>query len=396
MRRIDFKMVLLIAGLVMAVAAVFGVAKLVDANHKGQGEVIEDIKTLNSALRIEYSIFSEEQQLILAPAKDYVESNGSVSMQSIMDSYQFSADRLDIGLPVRIEYEVKGMPEGCEVASAKLEVSEDALYTAPRRFTMSGTRCYTDIYLLKTNMKHYFRITMELSNGATAGVQGTFTTANTPRVLSIDGISNVRDIGGWVTTDGSTVRQGLLYRGSEPDGAVIPEYRITQTGIDHMLHVLKVRTQMDLRNSATSASGKDVLGESVTHTTYGAPQYADALGSQHNATMRAIFSDLADADNYPIYLHDTYGRDQVGTVCYILEAALGMTDEDLMREYRLSILNHQGLHTEEMNAFLEQFSKLSGATKQEKAENYLRSIGLTSAQIRSMQEIFLEPAVAAE
>jgi protein-tyrosine phosphatase len=389
-------MVLLILCLMVAVAAVFGVAKLVDANHVGSGEPIEDIKVTDSALRIEYTIFSEEQQLILEPAKVYIEQNGATDLQTIKNNYRYNVDRLDTGLSVRIAYEVKGMPLGAEVASAKLEVSENALFTAPRKFTMSGIECYADVYLLKTNTKYYFRITLELSDGTTTGVHGTFTTANTPRILSIDGVPNVRDIGGWTTNDGSTVRQGLLYRGGELDGAVKTEYRITQTGIDHMLRVLKVRTQMDLRNSSSSAAVTNPLGESVTHNTYGAPQYADAFKSANAQTMRRIFSDLADEDNYPIYIHDTYGMDQVGTVCYILEAALGMTDEDLNREYRMSILCYNSLHGDEMNAFLEAFGKLDGVSRQEKAENYLLSIGVTAGEIEAIRDILLEPAPKTE
>lgn len=396
MRRINWRMYLLVAGLVLAVVAIFGIAKLVDANHVGSGEPIEDIKTINSAVRIEYSIFSEEQQLILAPAKDYIEKNGSATLQSIKDSYRYDVDRLDVGLPVTIAYEVKGMPEGCEVSSAKLEISEDAQYTAPRRFIMEGTRCSADVYLLKTNTKHYFRITLNLSNGAQTGVQGTFKTANTPRILSIDGVPNVRDIGGWTTTDGSAVRQGLLYRGGEMDGAVKADYKITQTGIDHLLRVLKVRTQMDLRDPAVNEAAESPLGNMVNHEYYNAPQYVDVFKSTNYQTVRRIFAALADADNYPIYIHDTYGIDKTGTICYLLEAVLGVSDDDLLRDYRISTLCHGGVHGDEMDAFLEQFGKLSGDTAQEKAEGYLRSIGVTADELASLRIILLEPAAQTE
>ncbi len=396
MRRKDLRMYLLVVGLLLAVAAIFGIAKLVDNNHVGSGEPIEDIKILNSALRIEYSIFSEEQQLILEPAKYYIEKNGSVTLQSIKDDYRYDVDRLDVGLPVTITYEVKGMPEGCEVTSAKLEISEDAQYTAPRRFTMEGTRCSADVYLLKTNTKHYFRITLNLSNGAQAGVQGTFKTANTPRILSIEGVTDVRDIGGWTTNDGSTVRQGLLYRGGELDGAVEANHKITQTGIDHMLHVLKVRTQMDLRSSSVTEVKQDPLGATVTHTYYNSPSYADVFKSANAQTVRRIFSDLADADRYPIYIHDTYGVDQTGTICYLLEAVLGMKEEDLLRDYRMSTLCYGGVHGSDMDAFLAQFGKLSGGTAQAKAEGFLRSVGVTANEIAAIRTILLEPAAQTE
>ncbi len=46
---------------------------------------------------------------------------------------------------------------------------------------------------------------------------------------------------------------------------------------------------------------------------------------------------MADRENYPIYLHCTYGNDRTGTICYLLEALLGVRDEDLLKEYRLSV-----------------------------------------------------------
>ncbi len=396
MKRQNLKMYLLIAGLVLAAVAIFGIAKLVDVNHVGGGNPIEDIKTVNSALRIEYSIFAQEQQLILEPAKEYIEKNGSVTLQSLKDSYRYNVDRMDIGLPVNIAYEIKGMPDGCEVSSAKLEVSEDAQYTAPRRFTMEGTRCSADVYLLKTNTQYHFRITLELSNGAQAGVQGTFKTANTPRVLSIDGVPDVRDIGGWTTADGSTVRQGLIYRGGEMDGAVQADYKITQTGIDHMLHVLKVRTQMDLRDPAVNGGAASPLGNAVNHAYYHAPKYAEVFNRENFPAVRRVFAQLTNADHYPIYIHDTSGMDQTGTICYLLEAVLGVNEDDLKRDYRISTLCHGGVHGSEMDAFLEQFDKLSGDTAQEKAEGYLRSIGITDDEIASIRAILLEPAAQTE
>ena len=395
MERVNWKMVALVMGLVLAVGAVFGVAKLVDSNHRGEGERIEDMAMLNTAIRVEYSLFSEPQQLILEPAKVYLEKNGEVSLETLKQNYRYEVDRLDEGLPVRISYEVKGMPEGCSVSTAVLEVAEDAQFSAPRHFTMSEDRCYADVYLLKANTKYYFRIQLTLSNGASTGVSGDFTTADTPRLLSLDGAVNVRDIGGRTTVDGSTVRQGLLYRGSELDGAVNPDYRLSAIGAEHMLHVLKVRTRMDLRGPVEAAAG-DPLGDSVRLVTVAAPKYADAFADGNAAALKQIFAELAKANRYPIYMHDTDGTDQVGTVVYLLEAVLGMAEEDLNREYRASILCHKSLPGTDMNNFLAALDGLNGANRQEKAENYLLSIGVSEAELDAIRDIFLEPPTAAE
>lgn len=389
MRRIHRKTYLRAIGVVLALAVIFGVAKLVDTYHTGQGEPIADIRSLDSALRIEYSIFAEDQPLILPPAMDYIEKNGSVTLQSIKNEYRYDVDRLDIGLPVTVSYEIKGMPSNTKVAAAKLEVSEDETFTDSRRFNMEGTLCSAEVPLLKANTTYFYRITIELSNGVTTGTNGSFKTADTPRILSIDGVPNVRDIGGWKTADGKVIKQGVLYRGGEMDGAGKEEYKITQTGIDHMLHILKVRTELDLRDPSLASGDVGALGEVVNRINVHTPSYSNAFTESGKAAIGRVFETLADTDNYPMYLHDTHGMDQTGTVCYILEALLGVNEDDLMRDYRISILYHGGLHNNDMNAFVEQFNTLAGNTPQAKAETYLKSAGITDEQIAAIRDIFL-------
>ncbi len=389
MKRIHRKTYLRAIGVVLALAVLFGLAKLIDTYHTGQGEPIADIRSLDSSLRIEYSIFAEDQPLILQPAIDYIEKNGSATLQSIKNEYRYNVDRLDIGLPVTVSYEIKGMPANTQVTAAKLEVSEDEAFTAPRRFNMEGTLCSAEVPLLKTNATYFFRITIELSNGVTTGTHGSFKTADTPRILSIEGVPNVRDIGGWKTEDGKVIKQGMLYRGGEMDGAVKEDYKITQTGIDHMLHILKVRTELDLRDSSVASGNVGALGEVANRVSIHTPSYSDAFKDSGKAAIARVFETLADENAYPIYLHDTHGMDQTGTICYILEALLGVNEDDLMRDYRISILYHGGLHNNDMNAFVEQFNTLSGNNPQTKAETYLKSAGITDGQIAAIREIFL-------
>ena len=101
------------------------------------------------------------------------------------------------------------------------------------------------------------------------------------------------------------------------------------------------------------------------------------------------FSDLADESNYPIYLHCTYGRDRTGTVCYLLEAVLGLSDENLRREYEMSVFNDSYADFESFAGLTTMLSMYEGATTQEKAENYLLSIGVTADEIASIRRIFL-------
>ena len=106
--------------------------------------------------------------------------------------------------------------------------------------------------------------------------------------------------------------------------------------------------------------------------------------------VRALFADLADPNNYPMYLHCTYGRDRTGTICYLLEALLGVSDTDLRREYELTTFAYGSVASEDFAAFVTGIDVMEGSTTQEKVENYLLSIGVTPEEIESIRSIFLE------
>lgn len=59
------------------------------------------------------------------------------------------------------------------------------------------------------------------------------------RFLSLDGCFNFRDLGGYPTADGRTVRRGLVYRSDAL-------HRLTALG-NETFHALKIATVIDLR-----------------------------------------------------------------------------------------------------------------------------------------------------
>lgn len=67
------------------------------------------------------------------------------------------------------------------------------------------------------------------------------TVPKAPRLIDVDGISNVRDAGGWQAGN-AVIRQGLLYRGSEMNLIGNHAIEITPAGINTMLEELKIKT----------------------------------------------------------------------------------------------------------------------------------------------------------
>lgn len=341
-----------------------------------------------SSIIIETSFFEDDVTLVTAPVVEYMNAGINVKAGDIYKKYKESG-RIDAGVPVSFSFDVRGLTKNLTVESSELYISEDETFTNPMVYPFESDEGSVSVEFLKTNTRYYYRVKFMLSNGTTTSTQGSFRTADTPRILSIDGISNVRDIGGWMTAGGKRIRQGLLYRGTELDGAVESKYLLTADGMQDMLNVLGVRTDMDLRASTDNQYGTDALGNSVAHIYYNAPMYMGVFADGNKETVRRVFSDLADKNKYPVYLHCTYGLDRTGTMCYLLEGLLGVGHDDLMRDYQLSALCHGYVTDDEMEKFVNQLQSYPGSTTQQKVENYLLSIGVTPGEIQSIRDIFL-------
>lgn len=342
------------------------------------------------AIQIEIPLFDEDVLIVGPAVKAYADADKTVQAVSVYNDY-FALGQLDAGLPVTLYYNVKGMPAGCSVTGAEILISEYEDFSASDVYSLPSDETRVDVYHLKTNTQYYYRIDVSLSTGTKTSVCGSFKTADTPRFLSVDGVRNMRDIGGYRTLNGKTVRQGMLYRSTELDGKVEPKYTLTPEGRNDMLSILGIRTDIDLRHATDNPEGTNALGAGVKHTYYGAPMYGEAFTQEGKAAIRKIFAALADKNNYPVLMHCTHGMDRTGTVCYLLEAVLGMSEEDMMKEYQFSSLCHGNLWgLNEMNEFIGRLKAYDGATIEKKAENYLLSTGVTEAEIAAIREIFLE------
>ena len=97
---------------------------------------------------------------------------------------------------------------------------------------------------------------------------------------------------------------------------------------------LGVITDIDLRGDVGATSSS--FG--IKHKLYAIGNYYDVFKDDGNVGMCAVFKGLADVTKYPVYLHCTHGMDRTGIVCFILEAILGISEEDLVRDYQLSAL----------------------------------------------------------
>ena len=86
-------------------------------------------------------------------------------------------------------------------------------------------------------------------------------------------------------------------------------------------------------------------------------------------------------------MHCTYGADRTGTICYLLEAVLGVSRGDCLKEYGLTGRSLEDILTVE--AGLKEYDETGTMTLKEQAEAYLVSCGITMTDINIIREIFL-------
>jgi len=347
-----------------------------------------DVKNIENNISVEITNFQENVLLIDEKIETYLKSDPfKTSAEEVYKTYAGNKKQLNQGRPFVFSYNLNNAHEEMFGQKAMLYLSENKDFESMQTFEITNNSI--EIFSLKTDTKYYYQLIVILSNESIIGKTGSFVTSKSPRILKIDGIVNVRDIGGWQTSDGKQIKQCLLYRGSELDGAVEKNYKLSDNGKSEMINVLKIKTDMDLRNPNVNKEPFDALGEKVKHEYYNAPQYASVFEPDYRKTMQKIFSDLANEQNYPIYLHCTYGRDRTGTICAILEAFLGVSKEDIKRDYEISSFSYGKLDREWFDSFVEKLDAFEGKTLQQSAENYLLSLGLTEQELKNIKNIFL-------
>ena len=213
------------------------------------------------------------------------------------------------------------------------------------------------------------------------------TSPQPPRMLLVDGIANVRDIGGFPTVDGRRVRQGLLYRTSEMD----THCELTEKGAE-ILYGLGIRTDLDIRGIKDEYRGP-VLDESrVAWVNQPLAAYGEIYTEEQMRRYREIYDLLLKPESYPVICHCWGGIDRTGCFLYILGAALGVSDDDLALDYELSSFcrwNRRSRYSEQFGEFLAGL-RAYGETVQEGAVGYLSACGVTQEELEKLRSFFLE------
>lgn len=172
----------------------------------------------------------------------------------------------------------------------------------------------------------------------------------------LEGATNFRDLGGYPTKDGRSVKWGLLFRSNGL-------FALTDADLDYLAR-LKVRLVCDFRSveEQTTAPSRLPADDPPEVLSLGVrPEAGDRLrvlalsnGAQaadivaayaeiyrayardHHAQFGAFMARLTEAESYPAVFHCMAGKDRTGFAAAMILAALGVSDDLIFEDYLLT------------------------------------------------------------
>ncbi len=260
-----------------------------------------------------------------------------------------------------------------------------------RRYVTAGTSVHIDDLLVNTD--YYWQVEAVYADRVVLSGIFQFHTRHDFRTLDVPKVSNTRDLGGYSAAGGKTVRQGMIYRGANVDGANADTRRV-------MLTELGIRTDLDLRAPGEGKAGGEhsPLGVDVNYINISAPLY---LGIKEEEKQPALADEIrvfADEANYPVYFHCAIGRDRTGTLALLLLGLLGVPEDMIRRDYEMSFLSYSGsadktpvktMLDSNFEPTIAYIKTLEGNTFRDKTVTFLKSIGITQEEIDSIRSIML-------
>ncbi|PWY66770.1 hypothetical protein BO70DRAFT_172032 [Aspergillus heteromorphus CBS 117.55] len=177
-----------------------------------------------------------------------------------------------------------------------------------------------------------------------------------PALTEIDGLFNFRDAGGFRATGGGFTRKGLIFRSANTEN-------ITQAGALKLTKAYGIRAIFDLRSAGevgdvvqqsrhladvptvrvpalSNLDDDEIVAYWEGLATDDAPLFAVDLYmwicAMSNSAFRTIFTHLRDKPGHPVLIHCEMGKDRTGVCVAVILLVLGVSDQDIIRDYQLS------------------------------------------------------------
>lgn len=182
------------------------------------------------------------------------------------------------------------------------------------------------------NRTYYYKLEEYMNDGQVLErLRGAFRTEGQVRMVQVRNSSNVRDLGGWPTQYGVPVKYGILYRSGSLE-------RMTKEGRHDFVDNLGVLAELDLRHEVQRNSS--CLGADKSYLRLAHGMYLEGISKKSDVyvkDLRWLIARLREGKN--VDWHCAIGCDRCGTLSFLIEGLLGMSELDICRDYELSTLS---------------------------------------------------------
>ena len=251
------------------------------------------------------------------------------------------------------------------------------------------------IYNLIPNREYFYK--MEADGDVL--MQGEIKTDGRVRMIYVPTAFNIRDMGGWETADGRIIKYGKIYRGSELNGDNVASEADIET-----LRQLGIAAEIDMRENSESdgagisAFGFTSEGNSPTYLYTNNSGCCDRIHltgytwtQRYRKEFEFIISNLRQGR--PVYHHCIRGADRTGMLAFLLEGLLGVSYDQMMKDYELTSF-YLLRDKKQMDFAYEYILSLNGETLQDKFKYYFTNrLYVSQANINYFLEEMLEPRV---
>ena len=172
----------------------------------------------------------------------------------------------------------------------------------------------------------------------------------TVRDLGLASDPNLRDIGGYRTTDGQWVKMGVVYRSQALSLSATDLATVDQLGItaDYDLRTpAEIAASPDVVPAGATYTNLNVLGDSSTTSISGVTSAAEAeqymeegerdfvTDSTATTAFGSLLTGIADGKGAALY-HCSAGKDRTGWATAVILTLLGVPESTVMQDYLLS------------------------------------------------------------
>lgn len=277
------------------------------------------------------------------------------------------------------------IPEMTTDATLYISLSED--YAQAQTVSIpAGTELYELANLLPQQTYYY-----KVDAGGETVANGDITTTGHLRMIKADSGFNIRDLGGWLTSDGNRLRYGKIFRGGEMNA----NHQMNEADCAEMAR-LGIKAEIDLRED------KDVAGFGIDASAIAGAAYTyenlarwseDALNfdtEKFRDAFNLIYQTIKAGD--AAYFHCIYGADRTGCFAFLIEGLLGLPVDQLYKDYELTSFSSAGIREKSgIDHKIQYINALVGQNLQEKFFNYWRgAVGISEDELYDFIDIMTD------